>query len=48
MPSIDAPAAGAQPDRDGDGLVVVEQQRRQVRAGREPVAAAAPGVASTG
>ena len=43
MPSIDAPAAGAQPDRDGDGLVVVEQQRRQVRAGGEAVAAGGPG-----
>ena len=34
-------AAGgrAQPDRDRDGLLVVEQQRRQGRAGAEPVAA---------
>ena len=32
-----------QPDRDGDRLVVVEQQRRHRRAGRQPVAARRPG-----
>ena len=41
-------AAGRRPqaDRDRDGLVVLEQQRRQVRPGLEPVAAdrAASGV----
>ena len=33
----------AQPDRDRDGLVVVEQQRRHRRAGVQPVAAGRPG-----
>ena len=33
----------AQPERHGDGLVVVEQQRRQPPAGAEGVAAVAPG-----
>ena len=35
------PVRGAQPDRDGDGLLVVEEQRRQLAAGAEPVAAGA-------
>ena len=43
MPSIDALAGRAQPDRDRDGFVVVEQERRHVRAGREAVATAAAG-----
>ncbi len=34
-----SPAGGAQRDRDGDRLVVVEQQRRHRRAGGEAVAA---------
>jgi hypothetical protein len=33
------PRRGAQPDRDGDRLVVVEQQRGEVRADAEPVEA---------
>ncbi|CAM5461258.1 hypothetical protein SHIRM173S_13098 [Streptomyces hirsutus] len=39
---LDADAGGGgdpERDREGDGLLVVEQQRREVRAGAEPVAA---------
>ena len=39
MPATEPPRAGAQPDRDRDRLLVVEQQRRQRGAGAEPVAA---------
>jgi hypothetical protein len=37
------PGGGPQPDRDGDRLVLVEQQRRHRRAGAQPVAAGRPG-----
>ena len=43
MPVIEPPAACAQAHRDRDGFVVVEQQRRQVRAGTQPVAGGARG-----
>ena len=39
MPATAPPAAVRSADRDRDGLVVVEQQRRQRGAGAEPVAA---------
>ena len=38
-----AAGGGAQPDRDGDRLLVVEQQRWELRAGTEPVAGDAGG-----
>ncbi|GGQ98700.1 hypothetical protein GCM10010280_53090 [Streptomyces pilosus] len=39
--ALDAlPGGGAQPDGDGDGLLVVQQQRRQFGTGTQPVAAA--------
>jgi hypothetical protein len=38
-PGDGAAGRGAQTDRDGDGFLVVEQQRRQGRAGAEPVSA---------
>ena len=46
MPSM-APPRLPQPDRDGDGLVVVKEQRRDGGTHAEPVAAPDPGTAST-
>ena len=40
MPSHAVAGRRAQPDRDGDGLLVVEEQRRQLGPGTELVAAA--------
>ena len=42
MPGHRRAGGGAQPDRDGDRLVVVEQQGRHRRAGVQPVAAGGP------
>ena len=39
IPAIDAGRRGAQPDGHGHRLGVVEQQRRQLAAGAQPVAA---------
>jgi hypothetical protein len=43
IPVTEAPRRGAQADRDGDRLLVVEQQRRQGGPGAQPVAAGRPG-----
>ncbi len=42
IPAIEPEARGPQADRDRDRLGVVEQQRRQLAAGAEPVAAGDP------